>query len=218
MSPPTFIVAMLAFFASITLMLSPTGLEAQGIPGCEETRRASSPNGVPIWRAIVFSGEITVAGEPLYEPGLQLTARIGDKWETCPVEPQPDGEGGSTYADLVVAVDPALDLEGSQIEFWLNGEVAAHTTDWYAVIFDGGFGVWTFPILRGVDLDFPSVTPVEPTPLQPYTGPLPPPLPMADISALRVGGFGMPATFALIAMLAGLAFVSLGLFAFKRWA
>ena len=165
MSSPTLIVAMLALFASLTLVLNPTGLEAQAIPGCEETQRASSPDSVPIWRAIVFSGEITVAGEPLYEPGLQLTARIGDKWETCPVEPQPDGEGGSSYADLVVAADPALDLIGSQIEFWLNGEVAAHTTDWYAVILDCLDCVWTFPVLRVVALDFPSLTAVEPPPL-----------------------------------------------------
>ena len=163
--------------------------------------------------AIVFSGDVTVNGEPPAYSGFRITARIGDVWESRPVTvgAVPDSPFG--YYHLVVAPPLDLDLFGSQIEFWVNGEVKSTTTSYYAVLSQLAPQpdlTWSFPILRRVDLDFPNL----PDP-QPNATVAPTPLP--DISKLRVGGVAMPLKFATIAMLAGFAFLTLGSFTLKRW-
>ena len=122
----------------------------------------------PTFPAIVFNGEVTINGEiPAYS-GFQITARIGEKWESPPVVVGALPDRPAHYAHLIVAPDPALDLVGSQVEFWLEGQVLSTTINWYAVIneFSGevcGGCTWTFPILRELDLDFQSLPEATPT-------------------------------------------------------
>ena len=128
----------------------------------------------PTFPAIVFNGKVTINGEiPTYS-GFRITARIGDKWESpaavvgalLPDKP-------AHYAHLIVAPDSKLDLTGSQIEFWLEDQVKATTTNWYAVISQRGEVcggcTWTFPILRELHLDFPNLPEPTPTVTPTYT-------------------------------------------------
>ena len=118
--------------------------------------------------AIVFNGSVTVNGETPKYSGFEITARIGDNWESPPVVVGSLPEKPSQYAHLIVAPPPELDLIGSQIEFWLNGEVKSTVTNWYAVLDTYGAlcdgCLWTFPILRELDLDFPYLPAVTPSP------------------------------------------------------
>ena len=127
----------------------------------------------PVFPAIVFNGTVTINGEQPAYSGFQITARIGDKWESPAVVVGGLPDRPSQYAHLIVAPPENLDLIGSQIEFWLEGQVLSSTSNWYAVIneFSGevcGGCTWTFPILREVNLDFahlPEATPtITPTP------------------------------------------------------
>ena len=177
------------------------------------THAQSIPIGTCQIRAIIFAGNVTINGEPPADSGFQITARIGDVWESRPVTVGSVPESPFGYFHLVVAQPCNLDLIGSQIEFWINGEVKSTTTSYYAVLIQLAPQpdlTWTFPILRRVDLDFPNL----PDP-QPSTTVVSTPLP--DISKLRVGGVAMPLKFATIAMLAGLAFLTLGSCTLKRW-
>ena len=162
----------------------------------------------------VFAGDVTINGEPPAYSGFRITARIGDLWESGPVIVGAVPESPFGYYHLVVAPPLDLDLYGSQIEFWIDGEVISTTTSYYAVFSQLELPQvpWTFPILRVVDLDFPSLTDSNPNATAAST-----PLPTPDISKLRVGGVAMPLKFATIAMLAGLAFLTLGSSTLKRW-
>lgn len=131
-------------------------LEAQQNPGVP-----------PTFPAIVFNGHVTINGEEPEYSGFRITAKIGDKYTSAPSTVGSLPNRPSAYAHLVVAPDPALDLFGSQIEFWLEDTVLSTSTSWYAVIneFSGeicGGCTWTFPILRELNLDFPNLP--EPTP------------------------------------------------------
>ncbi len=136
-----------------------------------------------IYQAIVFNGKVSINGETPAYSGFTITARIGDKWESTPVTVGADPEKLFAYAHLIVNPDPALDLFGSQIEFWLDGEVRSTTTNWYAVIDDFAAEVcidstWTFPILRDLDLDFPYLPAATPSPTPtPHETIEPPPIP-----------------------------------------
>ena len=128
----------------------------------------------PPFAAIVFNGNVTINGETPEYSGFQIKARIGDKWESPPVVVGSLPDKPSQYAHLIVAPETELDLIGSQIEFWLEGQVLSTTTNWYAVIneFSGevcGGCTWTFPILREVDLDFPNLPQATPTVTPTYT-------------------------------------------------
>ncbi len=122
----------------------------------------------PTLPAIIFHGKVTINGEePLYS-GFTITARIGDTWESAPVI-----VGGTTadpfkYTHLVVAPPLEEDLFGSEIQFWLEGQVVSEVTSFYAQIneFSGevcGGCTWTFPFLREVNLDFSSLPQATPT-------------------------------------------------------
>ena len=86
--------------------------------------------------AIVFNGNVTINGETPTYSGFEITARIGDNWESQPVVVGAIPNKPFKYAHLVVIPPQELDLFGSQIEFWLDGEVRSTTTNWYAVIND----------------------------------------------------------------------------------
>ena len=129
--------------------------------------QAQNPGVPPIFPAIVFNGNITINGEQPDYSGFKITARIGSKYETAPVIVGSLPNKPFSYAHLVVAPDPDLDLVGSEVEFWLEDAVKATTTNWYAVIDQYSNEIcpgcrWTFPILRPLDLDFPNLP--EPTP------------------------------------------------------
>ena len=128
----------------------------------------------PVFPAIVFNGDVTINGEQPAYSGFEITARIGDKWESPAVVVGSLPDRPSQYAHLIVAPPSELDLIGSQIEFWLEGQVLSTSTNWYAVIneFSGevcGGCTWTFPILRELNLDFPNIPEATPTITPTYT-------------------------------------------------
>ncbi len=140
----------------------------------KQQARAQQVGVPPTFPAIVFNGEVTINGETPAYSGFEITARIGDKWESHPVVVGALPDKPAHYAHLVVAPDTELDLIGSQIEFWLEGQILSTTTNWYAVIneFSGevcGGCTWTFPILRRLDLDFPNLPEATPTLTPTYT-------------------------------------------------
>ena len=179
--------------------------------------------------AVVFSGTVTVNGEiPAYS-GFTITARIGDVYESDPVTVGVNPESPFRYEHLIVVPPLRTYPIGSQIEFWVNGEIKSTVTDWFATLqpcVDSNSlclspEIWTSPLIREVDLDFPSLpdpkpsADVVPTPL-PTSEPIPMMHTMPDIGKLRVGGFAVLSNMALIAMLAGSALALFGFFVFKR--
>ena len=174
---------------------------------------AQEANPIGPFPAIVFQGNVTINGKPPAYSGFQITARIGDVWESRPVTVGAVPERPFGFYHLVVAPPPELNLIGSPIEFWINGEVKSTTTSYYAVLSQLAPQpdlTWSFPILRRVDLDFPNLPDPKPNATAAST-------PLPDISKLRVGGVAMPLKFASIAMLAGLAILTLGSYTLKRW-
>ena len=159
------------------VVLTLSALIAVGIIGMENRdRRSVDAQAIvpPVFPAIVFNGNVTINGEQPAYTGFEITARIGDKWESPAVVVGGLPDRPSQYAHLIVAPPETLDLIGSQIEFWLEGQVLSTTTNWYAVIneFSGevcGGCTWTFPILREVDLDFPNLPEATPTVTPTYT-------------------------------------------------
>ena len=110
----------------------------------------------------MFDGSVTINGEPPTRAGLWITARIGDAWESPSVTVVRLPGKPTDYVHLLVIPDPIVGLFGSQIEFWLNGEVPATTTSWYAVVDEISGEVcedcfWWYPIVRRLDLDFPHL-------------------------------------------------------------
>ena len=113
---------------------------------------------------VVFNGDVTIGGDAPGRQGHTITATIGRHWESTAV---PVGVGGGCgsmrYAHLIVAPPEELDLFGSQIDFWLNGQVLSEAYDWYHHIdFRDPVGYptdiqWSFPVLRQVDLEFPAL-------------------------------------------------------------
>ncbi len=135
------------------------------------------------WPAIIFNGNVTVNGETPAYTGFQITARIGDTWESPPVVVGTDPANPFQYEHLIVYPPFQLDLTGSEIEFWLNGEIRSTVTNWYAVVdvFSGEVCTectWVTPLLRQLDLDFPVLPSAVPT-TEP--APVPTPTPSDDI-------------------------------------
>ena len=119
----------------------------------------------PPLQALVFNGDVTVGGSAPSRQGYTITARIGRHWESTAV---PVGVGGGCgnmrYEHFIVAPPEELDLIGSQITFWLNGQVQSYDVDQLYVRKDLRYALddvitpkWTFPILRHVDLEFPAL-------------------------------------------------------------
>ncbi len=119
---------------------------------------------------LVFNGRVTIDGQTPTYSGFEITSRIGDVWESYPVTVGADPNKPFEYAHLVVFPPAELDLVGFEVEFRLDGQVRFTTTNWYAVNneFSGevcGDCTWTCPILRELDLDFPSLPDPTPTPI-----------------------------------------------------
>ena len=160
-------------------------------------------------QALVFNGDVTVGGSAPSRQGYTITARIGRYWESTAV---PVGVGGGCgnmrYEHFIVAPPEELDLLGSQITFWLNGQVQSYDVDQLYVRKDLRYALddvitptWTFPILRRVDLEFPALPDdYRPDGSLPPTGGTSPSKPML-------------AVFLLLGSLATLS----GLVAARRW-
>ena len=135
----------------------------------QETTATPTPaQRVPKLPIFVFGGKVTINGsEPAYA-GFEITARIGDIWESPPAQVGTDPSKPFEYFWLVIAPDPELDLYGSELEFWLAGLVRSSARSIYAVLEGEGCpGCETYPplpILRRVDLDFPFLPDLTPTP------------------------------------------------------
>ena len=114
--------------------------------------------------ALIFNGDVTIGGSAPSRQGYQLQqelARTGNqprarrRWKRLREH---------AHAHLIVAPPEELDLFGSQIQFWLNGQVLSEVYDWYSQYdfrylqeFPGTDPQWIFPILREVDLEFPAL-------------------------------------------------------------
>ena len=174
------------YWMGVVLVLSAVGATgAVAFDSSDERRLRAQQQIPPSSPAIVFNGKLTINGNTPTVGGLSITARIGDKWESPPVLVVAEPNRSFEYAHLIVATAPDLDLIGSRIEFWLNGEVKSTVTNWFAVIneFDGevcGDCTWPFPIQRELDLDFPHLPDplrtLSPSPT-PFDDLEPPPLP-----------------------------------------
>ena len=160
-------------------------------------------------KAVVFNGDVTIGGDAPGRQGYTITATIGRHWESTAVPVGVgSGCGNMRYAHLIVAPPEELDLIGSQITFWLNGQVQSHDVDQLYVRKDLRYALddvitptWTFPILRHVDLEFPALPDdYRPDGSLPATGGTSPSKPM----------------LAVFLLLGSLATIS-GLVAARRW-
>ena len=155
--------------ASIAVLLvfvvAPTIATAQGDDEAQCLKSKVPPPYEIVFRALVFNGDVTIGGSAPGRQGHTITARIGDLWESTAVPVGVGhGCGSGRYEHLIVDPPEDLDLFGSQITFWLNGQVRSGVDDWYTAIdyrfpydIPGADLPWTFPIPRQVDLEFPAL-------------------------------------------------------------
>ena len=106
---------------------------------------------------VVFNGDVTIGGELPSRQGYTITVTIGRYWESTAV---PVGVGGGCgsmrYAHLMVAIPEELIWDGSQIEFWLSGQVMSAVYHWYSPTdYRYTSNIGDFPFLRRVNLGFP---------------------------------------------------------------
>lgn len=155
---------------------------ATGVLAIQERAEAQ---GLPELRTAIYQGDVTINGEPAPN-GFELTAKIrGDSGEVIYTSP-PAIVGKSVdsrYTALVVG--PARDAEGRTIEFWLDDQVISTDVSVFAPLLGGRVCLgcsWTLPLLRTLDLDFPSVPVATPTP-----SPSPTPTPVILLPSLYSG-------------------------------
>ena len=155
------------------LVVAPAIATAQGDDEAQCMKREApllqekppTPEGPPPpFPALVLNGDVMIGGSAPSRHGYTITARIGDNWESAAVPVGVgNGCGRMRYAHLIVAPPAELDLFGSQIQFWLNGQVLSEAHDWYHYTdfrnpeIYGTDIQWSFPVLREVDLEFPAV-------------------------------------------------------------
>lgn len=129
--------------------------------------RAEAQGGLPELRSMILQGDVTIAGQPSPD-GFRVTAKIRDASGEVIYTSAPAIVGrsiNSRYTALVVG--PFTAGEGRVIEFWLDDQVVSTDFTIFAPLLAGnpclGCG-WTLPILRAVNLDFPSIPIATPTP------------------------------------------------------
>ncbi len=129
--------------------------------------------GLPELRSIIFQGEVTIGGQ-LSPNGFRLTAKILSTTGQVLFTSVPAIVGlplDSRYSALVVG--PAPNAEGRVIEFWLDDQVVSSNVSVFAPLLNGQVCLgcaWTLPILRSLDLDFPTAPVSTPTPTPGGTG------------------------------------------------
>ena len=133
--------------------------------------RTNAQGDLPQFRVVTYIGVVTIGGQPAQD-GLLITARIGD-YESDPVKVGGEPGQGVSSGSYALNVGPSADHEGMEIEFWIEGQVKADQTgELFGPIEPGTNRIclgcaWSLPILRRLDLTFPS-GPV-PTPTQTFT-------------------------------------------------
>ena len=133
--------------------------------------RTNAQTDLPQFRVITYVGVVTVGGQPAQD-GLLITARVGG-YESEPVKVGGEPGQGISSGSYTLNVGPAPDYEGLEIEFWIEGQVKADQTgELFGPLEPGKDTVclgcaWSLPILRRLDLTFPT-GPV-PTPTQTFT-------------------------------------------------
>ena len=133
--------------------------------------RTNAQGDLPQFRVVTYIGVVTIGGQPAQD-GLLITARIGD-YESDPVKVGGEPGQGVSSGSYALNVGPSADHEGMEIEFWIEGQVRADQTgELFGPIEPGTNRIclgcaWSLPILRRLDLTFPS-GPV-PTPTQTFT-------------------------------------------------
>ena len=135
---------------------------------------APSPVSTPMppitqYPIFLFYGEVTINGQQPSRSGFEVTARIGEAWRSAPAIVGSNQSKPYEYAYLVITPDEELDLIGSHIEFWIADQVKSRTVSVFAILpgelCEGCLAYPAFPILRKVDLDFPRLPILTPTPL-----------------------------------------------------
>lgn len=142
-------------------------LTVTGVIAFQERESASAQNALPELRTIIFQGNVTIAGDPSPN-GFRVSAKIRDASGEI-IYTSSDAIVGSSsdsrYTALVVG--PFREGEGRLIEFWLDDQVISTSTSPFAPIQSGRVCLgcaWTLPILRSLNLDFPSAPVATPTP------------------------------------------------------
>lgn len=152
---------------------------------------------------IIFSGEITVGGEIPTHTGFELTAKIGDEYESLPAFIGDCTDQLNKYCHLIVVAPDGL--IGSEIEFWLDGQVKSTNINYYSVIREDGTlcreCVFSYSIPRTADLDFPYL---------PESISTPAPMPTAVPGPPSTGGTAVPYSPALLTAILGIVVLTLG--------
>ena len=118
---------------------------------------------VPTSRTIIYKGMALAGGEPVKD-GLKIYAKIGS-YRSKPAEVGETGPG--LY---VLQVGEAKSVEGQKIEFWLENQVVAdEINEVFGPILSATGQIclgcaWTLPIVRDLELNFPSKPVPTPTP------------------------------------------------------
>ena len=138
-------------------MLIVTAVLAGLITGFNE--HANADGGIPTLNAIILNGNVSISGGG--DPnGMLITARVGD-WTS---EPAVVGEfKDKAYAHLLIYAPP--ELIGSEVIFYLDDQILADEKTVYAKINSTGKPdlTWALPLLRQVNLLFPSAPIATPT-------------------------------------------------------
>ena len=160
--------------AALKLRLAAVALISMALAGAvfaATSTRTNAQADLPQFRVITYVGVVTVGGQPAQD-GLLITARVGG-YESEPVKVGGEPGQGISSGSYTLNVGPAPDYEGMEIEFWIEGQVKADQTgELFGPLEPGKDTVclgcaWSLPILRRLDLTFPS-GPV-PTPTQTFT-------------------------------------------------
>ena len=155
---------------------------------------------------IIFSGEITVNGEIPNRTGFELTAKIRDEYESLPIIVGDCADGQSNkYCHLIVVAPD--DLIGSEIEFWLDGQVKSTHINYYGVLrYEDGTPcrecVLASPIPRTARLDFPYL---------PESTSTSAPMPTAVPEPPPTGGTAVSYSSALLVAILGIGIFTLGI-------
>ncbi len=150
---------LIVMFVAAAVAISVTGVLA--------VQQHAEAQGLPELRTAIYQGQVTINGEPAPN-GLEVTAKIRDASGEIIYSSSPAVTGRSAdsrYTALVIG--PSPEGEGRVIEFWLEDQVISTDVSIFAPTLNGQVCLgcsWTLPLLRTLDLDFPSAPIATPTP------------------------------------------------------
>lgn len=148
----------------VVALAAAVSLAVTGVLAIQDRAQAQ---GLPELRTIIYQGNVTIGGGPSPD-GFELTAKIRNDSGDIIYTSAPTIVGktiSSRYSTLVVG--PAPEAEGRVIEFWLDDQVISTDVSVFAPTRFGSVCLgcaWTLPLLRSLDLDFPSAPVATPTP------------------------------------------------------